>query len=129
MLDNTKPEHGAYPQLWLICPGTMHWRTLISVLPVDINADSLLAGCRASMISLPSSLNLCGTLTCCHSLCEFIYATVLLCLEDFPWSHLSPLALFIFLSPLLQSSLSPGSVEGVGRWPQLFFCLLCSLLR
>lgn len=97
-----------------VCPVRLHWRELIFFLCKWLSGgDSFLvrdgSPCPLPPLSdgTPSGLDLCRPRACCHSLCAFISASVLLCLEDFPWSHLSPLALFIFLSPLLQSSLSP----------------------
>lgn len=54
-------------------------------------------------------LNLCSSCTCCHT---FICGSVLFCLEMLVfWSYPRPLALTVFLPPLLYSSLS---LEGRG---------------
>lgn len=46
--------------------------------------------------------------TYCHRVCEFIWASILLCLSDrFSWHRPSPLAPKITLSPLLHSDLIP----------------------
>jgi len=52
----------------------------------------------------PILLDRCRPCACCHGLCKFICASVLLCLS---WVSSSLLVLRIFLSPLLHNSLSP----------------------
>lgn len=63
-----------------------------------------------------SGLNLCRSCACCHSLCEFIHASVLLCLEDTVYSEPSTTSgSWVFLPPLLYTLLS---LEGGIWWRQ-----------
>lgn len=72
------------------CGVSHHWRKLIFPLPAEISWISSL-GWGWGFVS--SSLCLCWEIVqICHSRCEFLWPSSLLCLEDvFPWSHPPPL--------------------------------------
>lgn len=67
-----------------------------------------------------SSLSLCRPSACCEGLCEFMCASILLCLEDVvSLGQPSPLALKMFLFPLLQTCWAPRA--------EVIHCVLFSL--
>lgn len=80
----TIPQHRACHGMWLIYPVTEHWRNLLSLYKETTIANRFLFMARTLYLFPPLSagilcgLNLCGS----YSICEFIYASVLLCLED-----------------------------------------------
>jgi hypothetical protein len=86
--------------MWFIYPVRLHWKKLIFLCKWlslgDIASGAIwLEPVQAS--------------TCCHSLCDFIYVSVLLCLEDtVSLVSPSPLALTVFLLPFLHKFLSFG---------------------
>lgn len=82
----TTPEHEAWPKLWFICQGSYHWRKLVFLsqkASVQI-AFWLWVGLCAqfSFSMLVICLAWLCICMCCHSLCEFICALVILCLKD-----------------------------------------------
>lgn len=69
-----------------------------------------------ALVHFWSGLNLCGSCACCHGLCEFIHASVLLCLEDTVYLEPSTTSgSWVFLPPLLYTLLS---LEGGIWWRQ-----------
>lgn len=105
------PGHGVHPGVW--CRHTQWdcWRTnspLVSRYQLYRASSSGWAPVSTPLPRAGSSsgLNLCKSHECCHSLCELLYVSALLCLEMlFLWCHPPPLALTILL-PLLYSLLS-----------------------
>lgn len=82
----TAPGCDTCPELWLLYLVKLCWKK--SVFPLQKVVDSFLVRGR-TLCPFPSlntgilsGLNLFGYWECCYSLCEFIYRSVLLYLED-----------------------------------------------
>lgn len=102
-------------KVYLRYPVRLHYRALSSFFSLQMGCQLQIASWSGkepnstSLLSatIPCGLTLCRPCECCQILCEFLCASVLLCLEDtFPWSHPSSLTLSIILSPLPYSLLS-----------------------
>lgn len=84
----TTPCHGGLPWMWFLYPVTPHWRRLNFLCPPSISCKQLLSFggtlCLFPLLSaeILSVLNLCKFRVCCPSLCEFICASGLSCLDD-----------------------------------------------
>lgn len=79
--------HGAHPSVWSVYPVKLHWGKQILSLQAAVSWEWL--GWEIALLSplspgTLSDLNLCRPCACaCHrSLCEVIWASVLLCPED-----------------------------------------------
>lgn len=75
--------HGAWPNIWLIYPVKLHLRKQVFPLPMDISFWLWVGGHVpfSLLVLVTSGSYLYGwSYVCCH--CEFIYPSVLLCLED-----------------------------------------------
>lgn len=99
----TTPEHGTWPEMWLILPVRDHWRKPVFLLPAGVNFRHSLSwgGARVHLLTGLgwSGLSLCRSCAYCHCPCEFVCASDLLCLEDIVHlSHLSSLAPFSYSS-------------------------------
>jgi hypothetical protein len=96
--------HGAHTEVRLIHLVRHHWR----MSPLQAGEHSFLVrggylGQHPPQHRNPIWLKPAWACACCHSLCEFTCASVLLCMEDsVSFGHPSPLASAIFLPPSAQ---------------------------
>lgn len=99
---SSTPGHGACPGVWVFHPVTLHWRKLIFPFPFPSRLGVGLCDHSLPLLAeVLSGLNLGRSCACCDSLCEFMCALILLCLDDAVSSECAPpLALTIFLLPL-----------------------------
>lgn len=110
-------------------PVLLNWRQLL------YSGWGLVSTCSLST-GTPSGLDLRRPCACCHSLCEFIYALVPVCLEglvSLVYSILTD-SYTIFPSPFLQSSLSHEGrslteiiFRSILRTPHFTHCVLAGL--
>lgn len=85
---STTLGHGGCSGMWWIYLARLHWENWFSLSEqASVTNSFILMGGRTCPLpplnaGTPLCLNLCRYYVCCYSLCEFICASVLFCLED-----------------------------------------------